>query len=106
MSFAEHNPLVGEELGALPGGERESPRHGFRGDRSAVPVGAPASLTVAISREAGARGGSIARRAGTKLGWQVFSQELLEYMAQEGNFRQDVVEELPPAAARWVGERL
>src|SRR5205823_6638120 len=59
-----------------------------------------------ISREAGARGGSIARRAGDKLGWQVYSQELLEYIAQEGTFRQDLVEGLSPAAARWAEDRL
>ena len=50
---------------------RESPRHGFRGDRP-MPEGSlvPASLTVAVSREAGSRGTSIAGRAGQKLGWQ------------------------------------
>src|SRR5262245_61854487 len=87
---------------------REAPRHGFQGDRGArvSAPGVPASLTVAISREAGARGGSIARRAGEKLGWQVYGQELLEYIAQEGTFRQDVVGDLAPAAAQWVEEQL
>jgi hypothetical protein len=66
----------------------------------------PGSLTVAVSREAGSRGGSIGRRAGAKLGWQVYTQELLEYIAQEGNFRQGVLDNLSPAAAHWVAEQL
>jgi len=42
--------------------------------------GVPAGLTIAISREAGSRGASIAKRAGEKLGWEVYSQDLLEYL--------------------------
>jgi cytidylate kinase len=84
----------------------ETPRHGFQGDRGSAVVRPelPRSLTVAISREAGSRGGSIARRAGARLGWQVYSQELLEYIAQEGTFRQDIVDNLPAAALVWVEE--
>jgi cytidylate kinase len=107
MSFPEHSaeqredaPLEGEVKG-------DQPRHGFRGDRVPVPAPpGPVSLTVAISREAGSRGGSIARRAGHKLGWQIYTQELLEYLAQESSFRQDVVEAASPAGARWAEERL
>lgn len=87
---------------------QESPRHGFQGDRGAGksrPT-VPAALTVAISREAGSRGGSIARRAGAKLGWQLYSQELLEYIAQEGAFRQEVLENLSAAATAWVDAEL
>src|SRR4029078_2826159 len=40
------------------------------------------------------------------LGWQIYNQELLEYIAQEGTFRQDIVENLPPAAARRTDEQL
>lgn len=90
----------------LPPGE--SPHHGFQGDRAPAPVRdeVPASLTIAISREAGSRGTSIGTRAGHKLGWQIYNQELLEYMAQEGTYRQDVIANLPPPAARWAEERL
>ncbi len=86
----------------------ESPRHGFQGDRAPPPPrpGIPASLTVAVSREAGSRGGTIARRAARQLGWQVYNQELLEYVAQEGAFRQGLAESLSPEAARWAEERL
>jgi cytidylate kinase len=66
----------------------------------------PASLTVALSREAGSRGGTIARRLGRKLGWQVYNQELLEYIAQEGAFRQGMANDLPADASAWAAEHL
>ena len=85
-----------------------SPLHGFQGDRGARPcrASAPASLTIAISREAGSRGSSIAARVGQKLGWQVYNQELLEYIAQEGAFRHDLAAALSPEAAQWAEARL
>lgn len=85
----------------------ESPLHGFQGDRGPVPTAptVPASLTIAVSREAGARGGTIGRRVAKKLGWQVYNQELLEYTAQEGASRH-IMAHLPPAAARWAEDRL
>jgi cytidylate kinase len=86
---------------------RASPLHGFQGDRGAVPAvpAVPAGLAVAVSREAGARGGTIGRRVARKLGWAVYDQELLEYMAQEAAVRPGVVES-GPAAAAWVDQRL
>src|SRR5437016_14678251 len=86
----------------------ESPRHGFQGNRAPLPETPliPAALTVAISREAGSRGGSNARRAGRKLDWQVYNQELLEYIAQESAFRQSLLDDLPAAGSRWTEERL
>jgi cytidylate kinase len=94
-------PLPSEE-------SRESPRHGFQGDRAPAPPPAefPAALTIAVSREAGSRGGSIGRRVARKLGWQVYDQELLEYVAQEGPLHQELLDGLPPAAAAWLGQRL
>jgi cytidylate kinase len=66
----------------------------------------PVSLTIAISREAGSRGGSISQRAALKLGWQVYRQETLEYIAQEGSLRQELSQDLSPAAAQWVEQHL
>jgi hypothetical protein len=88
--------------------EGESPLHGFQGDRAPAPLasGVPAALTVALSREAGARGSTIARRAGRKLGWQVYDQELLEYMAQDPAVCQGMKDALKPAAAAWIEENL
>jgi cytidylate kinase len=91
---------------ALPHRGGESPHHGFRGDRDEGPPAFPWGLTIAISREAGARGATIAKRAAVKLGWQVYSQDLLEYIAQEGTFRQDVLDHLPVSAGIWVDEQM
>ena len=101
-SAAPGEAIAGEENAG------ESPRHGYQGDRAstAATPAFPAALTVAISREAGSRGGTIARRAGRKLRWQVYNQELLEYIAQEGALRQPVSETLPPAGISWVEEHL
>jgi cytidylate kinase len=85
--------------------KEESPRHGFQGERPAPPT-FPASLTIAVTREAGSRGGTIARRVGRKLGWQVYNQELLDYIAQEGSFTEGVVTNLSPAASVWAEDRL
>jgi cytidylate kinase len=87
---------------------RGSPRHGFQGDRGAPPPArtGPAALTVAVSRESGARGGTIARRVGRKLGWQVFDQELLEYMAQDSGVNPGVFDNLSAPLAAWAEGRL
>jgi hypothetical protein len=97
-----------EESLAGPDEGAGAPRHGFQGDRGAVPAPAavPAGLCIALSREAGARGGAIGRRLGQKLGWQVFDQEVLEYMAQDAVVRQSVIDNLAPAAALWADDRL
>jgi cytidylate kinase len=85
----------------------EAPLHGFRGDREATPaLGVPGGLTIAISREAGARGTTVATRAGEKLGWDVYSQDMLEYGAQNGSLRQDILDKLSPAGLAWVEEQL
>jgi cytidylate kinase len=86
----------------------ESPRHGNQGDRAPAPKAPsiPVSLTIAVSRETGSHGGTIAHRAARKLGWTVYNQELLEYVAQEGAFRQGVAENQTPAAAAWAERHL
>jgi cytidylate kinase len=108
MTSSPFDPEPGNET--EPPGEAawEAPQHGFPGVRRAAPVPAcvPAGLTVAISREAGARGGTIARRVGRKLGWPVYHQELLDYIVQEASQREGIVEDLAPAAAHWVEDRL
>jgi cytidylate kinase len=88
-------------------GEGAPPRHGYRGDPGGTPrLAAPRGLSIAVSREAGARGGTIARLVGQNLGWQVYDQELLEYLAQDGPARQALADELPPACVEWVEARL
>jgi cytidylate kinase len=82
-----------------------SPLHGDRGHGIARPT-APAGITIAISREAGARGGTIARRVGKRLGWQVYNQELLEYLCATESAREAVLAEVPPGSAEWMNTQL
>jgi cytidylate kinase len=82
-----------------------TPLHGHRGDRRARPA-APAGVALAISREAGARGETIARRVGKRLGWQVYAQELLEFLCANDVARQSVLTDVPLAAADWVAAQL
>ena len=67
------------------------PVHGFRGDTpTPPPLSHPSGLSVAISREAGARGATIARKVGELVGWQVFDQESLDYLVQDDTARQQL----------------
>src|SRR5262249_23670709 len=89
-------------------GGGDVPLHGFRGDapseRQAAAV--PAALSIAVSRQAGARGGTLGKRVARQLGWEVYTQEVLEYILREENVRREIVERLSPAAAHWAQERL
>ena len=79
------------------------PAHGFRGDTpTPPPLSHPRGLSVAISREAGARGATIARKVGELIGWQVFDQESLDYLLQDDTARQQLQAEVPSSARAWV----
>jgi len=82
-----------------------SPLHGNRGEAVSRPT-APAGVTIAVSREAGARGGSIARRVGKRLGWQVYDQELIEFLCATDSAREPVLADVPIDAAEWVEAQL
>jgi cytidylate kinase len=87
----------------LTNAAERGPLHGYRGETARPePDRVPTGLTIALSRESGARGGSIARRVGRKLGWQVVDQELLEFLTQD----EQAFQELPAAARQWAEERL
>ncbi len=92
----------------IDAGEGAPPAHGYQGDRGLAPPrrAAPRGLSIALSREAGARGGTIARLAGQRLGWQVYDQELLEFMAQDAAARQALADDLTPACHAWIEARL
>jgi cytidylate kinase len=71
-----------------------------------VPRVGPADVTIAVSRESGARGGTIARRVGRKLGWQIYDQELMEYMSQEAAVSPTVIEAATLGGGAWTEQRL
>src|SRR4029078_10747538 len=79
------------------------PVHGFRGDTPTPPPPShPRGLSVAISREAGARGGTIAKKVGELVGWQVFDQETLDYLLQDDTARAQLLAEVPSSARAWA----
>jgi hypothetical protein len=63
---------------------------------------APAEPTIAISRQAGARGPEIARAAGQRLGWPVYDRELLELIASEMGLRTQLVESVDERVSGWL----
>jgi cytidylate kinase len=79
------------------------PVHGYRGEApTPPPPSRPRGLSVAISREAGARGGSVARKVGELLGWQVFDQESLDYLVKNDTARGQFLAEVPDTAKAWA----
>lgn len=81
-----------------------APMHGDRGeDAPEVPA---ASMAIAISREAGARGESIARRVASRLGWEVYSREHLEFLGATDAARQPILADLSTEGRRWVTVQL
>ena len=84
-------------------GITQPPLHGYRGAMTPPPPAQrPRGFTVAISREAGSRGGTIAAAVGHILGWQVFTQEMLDFLAHDESARSEVLEDLPPASREWA----
>jgi hypothetical protein len=85
----------------------EPPLHGNQGNREPPPTfDSPLSLTIAITREAGARGGSIAQQIGKRLGWQVYTQDLLEFLSGNDSARSHVLSDIPHEGAIWADRQL
>jgi len=84
-----------------------APKHGDRGAPTEVPVlDRPRGLTIAIGRQAGARGRSIAVRVAELLGWQVFDQEMLSLLVQNAAARDELLSEIPPGAFAWANREV
>jgi hypothetical protein len=83
------------------------PVHGYRGETPTPPPPTrPRGLCVAISREAGARGGTIARKVGELLGWQVFDHDTLDYLTQDDTARAQLLADVPEGAQQWAEAHL
>ncbi len=84
-----------------------APQHGDRGAPSlAVGERLPRGWCIAISRQVGARGSRIAHRLGRMLGWQVFEQELLDYLASNDTARMQLIADLPVTLRDWADGEL
>lgn len=84
----------------------QAPMHGFRGDAPAVTLARPRGLTIAVSRQAGARGGTIARAVADILKWQLFDHDTLGYLVQNDTAREQLLADVPADARAWAGEQL
>jgi cytidylate kinase len=79
------------------------PKHGYRGDL--FPDTLPSSFPghcLCISRQFGARGGSIAAKVAKKLGWQIYSHEILQYMASNPAAKQELFDFAGSKIVDWV----
>lgn len=61
---------------------------------------------VALSREAGTNGGSVARALGKRLGWPVYDRELIQLIADEMELRTQLVESVDEKQTHWLRECL
>src|SRR5262249_41909304 len=78
-----------------------------RADAAQHPSGkVPVAWTVAISREAGSRGSSIAHRVGELLGWHVYDRELLQKIADEKGLRVRLLEHVDEKHTSWLESSL
>jgi cytidylate kinase len=64
----------------------------------------PALFTIALSRQAGARGTSVARVLGARLGWKVYDHELLQRIAQGMGQEASLLESMDEKKKSWLQE--
>jgi cytidylate kinase len=85
----------------------EPPLHGFRGDDlTPPPLTRPENLTVAISRETGARGGGIAKRVAERLGWQAVNQEMMGFLSHNDDAQAEFLADVSPAGRVWANRQV
>jgi cytidylate kinase len=58
--------------------------------------------TIAISREAGALGSTIGKEVATRLGWQLYDQELLNRIGAEMGLRASLLQSVDEHGINWV----
>lgn len=63
-------------------------------------------LTVAVSRETGARGRAVAERTAEMLGWPFIHQETLEHVTQVPSLQEPMLHTESLQAANWVEQRV
>jgi cytidylate kinase len=95
-------PQVAEAL--MRAGEHWHKHHaeaGIAGGTAILPA-----FTIAISREVGARGTTVAREVGQRLNWTVYDHELVEHIAREMNLRARLLESVDERRMSWLEECL
>jgi cytidylate kinase len=82
----------------------------WRHRKSEPPTLPPATrklaFTIAVSRESGAGGASVARELGSRLDWPVYDRELLELISEQSGLQKELLESLEERetsrAAEWL----
>jgi len=59
-------------------------------------------LTIAVSRQPGSRGATIARQVGEMLGWSVYDRELLQQIAEQTGVRVKMLESMDERHGSWL----
>jgi cytidylate kinase len=67
-------------------------------------LSAPTGLSIAVARQAGVLGTTIAREVGARLNWPVYDYELLERIAQEMGLRANLLESVDERHQHWLVE--
>jgi cytidylate kinase len=65
---------------------------------------APTAFTIAISREAGALGSTVAQKIGARLNWPVYNKELLEHISKETGWKVKLLESVDEKHINWLQE--
>jgi cytidylate kinase len=103
--FAEAITRISNKPNPLsPGGAIPQPPP--RGQATAAEPPAGLSFSIAISREAGSGGITVAREIGRRLNWPVYDQELLGKLAEELKVDVSLVEEIDERPGSWLVETL
>jgi cytidylate kinase len=85
------------------------PPHGFPGaveSRWEETPDGPIGVTVAITRQAGSRGGSIAIQTAKRLGWQMYHRDTIDYLAHDRHHGFDLMADLDPTLSAAVDQSL
>ncbi|HYT88680.1 MAG TPA: cytidylate kinase-like family protein [Gemmataceae bacterium] len=85
------------QVEALEGAQRHWQAQPRAGQRATA-------FTIALSREAGTPGTSVARALGARLGWPVYDHELLERIAQETGLRVNLLQSVDERQKGWLTE--
>lgn len=73
-----------------------------QGRDEAAATDGPSAFTIALSREAGAKGVSVARAVGELLHWPVYDRELLQRIAEESGLYANLLETVDEKRKSWM----
>jgi cytidylate kinase len=104
MDFKSSSQRLGEALERARKHWRESPVREETASTTAVPSSKP--LAVAISREAGTSGRTIAAAVGKQLSWPIYDRDLLGLVAQDMGIREELVARADEKHQSWLQESL